>query len=177
MNNEKVGHVKATMAKALAPIMDGISAAHRHTGNGNYGMKLLGSIPGRGNSFTLPLLIEFALHARNRESLTASLVELWQRKLALELEKSYLSFEPKRNLSQGGESSQSSDSQRKVSIETLRVDWKTQLQKLDEMFEKGSKEQLSKLPKDAPLPTQYFQDSIQFYPHQGKNLSFFDVYL
>ena len=44
---EKVGHVKATMAKSLAAIMD----------NGN--ARLEGTIPRAGNAYTLPLLLDF----------------------------------------------------------------------------------------------------------------------
>ena len=47
LRGEKVGHIKATMAKSLAPIMD----------NGN--VHLEGTIPRAGNEYTLPLVLDF----------------------------------------------------------------------------------------------------------------------
>ena len=60
MIGEKVGHIKATMAKHLATVMD----AQRD-------VRLEGTIPRAGNAYTLPLVLDFYStnatdeHARN----------------------------------------------------------------------------------------------------------------
>ena len=136
LRGEKIGHIKATMAKSLAKVMD-------VTNDSRLGIKLYGTIPRKGNAYTLPLFLEFYFSGSSEQSPQAAAA------LQKTLKKDY-NFRLSREFGGNGVSA-SSVMAPKVSITTKKLDWNQQQKALDEMFDKTLSEQYKDLP-DVSIP-------------------------
>lgn len=149
LRGQKVGHVKATMAKSLAAIMD----------NGN--ARLEGTIPRAGNAYTLPLLLDF--YSNNAISDEAGAAATAANNLKAELKRrgDYI-FRLSREF--GG--SPSTSSKKTASVEVRKMDWKAQQAALDNMFDKQLLEQYKDLP-DIAMPSSLVGITLMEYQVQG----------
>lgn len=114
----KVGHIKATAAVALAPIMDTLEK-----------VKMDGTIPSAGNAWTLPLKIEMFEENADDQARIDAIFRRFHHPWTLN-----------RNLNQPHLQAPV------VEVVKKTMDWKRAQQSLDDMFEKISHEQLTNLP-------------------------------
>eukprot|EP00956_Cyclotella_meneghiniana_P025829 scaffold54682_cov69-Cyclotella_meneghiniana.AAC.9 len=131
LRREKVGHIKATMAKMLAPLMDA---------SARLGVLVEGTIPRNGNAYNLPLQLEFYSTNEGRAQAAAFAVQQV-------LKKDY-SF----RLSTEFETTSNKASSRPatVNVTTRKLDWNAQQAELDKMFDKSLELQYKDLP-DIPM--------------------------
>ena len=131
MIGEKVGHIKATMAKHLATVMD----AQRD-------IRLEGTIPRSGNAYTLPLVLDFySTNATDEQA----------RNVAANLQ-SRLRGDHHFRLAQQYRAASSSAAKAKSAAPTVvkkKLDWNSQQKALDDMFDNTLKEQYKNLPNVA----------------------------
>ena len=144
LRGEKIGHVKATMAKLLAPIMD-----RRQ----RLGLSFYGLIPRKGNAYTLPLFLEIYFTGRQEQEQeqdqeqTQQAVEVVQKAL-----KRDYSFQLSREFGGEGVSASSmsvvanGDEAPKSKVTRKKLDWNQQQKALDDMFDKTLSEQYKDLP-------------------------------
>jgi len=130
----KVGHIKKTVAKALAPVMDRLMP----------GIQVDATIPRHGTHWELPITLEFFgasaadleavndIFQRNRQH--------WERNRELMATTTTTSSE-----------SSSTKKEPAVQVQAKKMDWQSAQQNLDAMFEKVSQEQLKNLPQ-IPAP-------------------------
>jgi len=152
MHGEKVGHIKATSATKLAPIMD---RAERLL------VRIEGTIPRKGSAYNLPLLLEFYSMAA-----TPELIE----KLEKMLQKS-LQYQSNFHLSRecsGNGGSLATESQEKLppTVVKRKLDWNKQQQALDEMFDKQLEDQYKDLP-NVNMPSCFKNIELFEYQVQG----------
>jgi hypothetical protein len=121
MHNEKVGHIKATMAKNLAPIMDNAQGLR---------VRLDGVIPRSGNAYTLPVSIEFYSIAATPDLAREGAIAL--RKV---LKRDY-QFNLAREFRSKGVSANEVAQSLKPTVVHKKLDWNAQQKALDEMFDK-----------------------------------------
>ena len=133
MHGDKVGHIKATSAKHLAPIMDNATRLH---------VRIEGTIPRKGGAYGLPLSIEYYSTAPTPE-LTEKVAKTLQKSLRYES-----NFSLSRELGgNGGPAAQSPAAQTStLNVVSKKLDWNKQQQALDEMFDKHLEEQYNDLP-------------------------------
>lgn len=124
----KVGHIKKTTASALSPLMD----RHPH-------ITIDGTIPYKGNAYTLPLNVEFY----GRSQTDINLVDDIMRRFRHHWQKNKAFGQPP----QPKESSPTS-----VVTTSKALDWRSAQQQLDKMFEKLTDEQLKNLP-EVEIPS------------------------
>jgi SWI/SNF-related matrix-associated actin-dependent regulator of chromatin subfamily A3 len=128
VSGKKVGHIKATTAAALSPLMD----RYPH-------ITIDGTIPYKGTAYTLPLHVEFFGQSETDANLVDDILrrqrQIWSKnnKKSPPTEASPTSVVP--------------------TTTTKTLDWRSAEQQLDEMFEKLTGEQLKNLPKFAIPPT------------------------
>ena len=131
MIGEKVGHIKATMAKHLATVMD----AQRD-------VRLEGTIPRAGNAYTLPLVLDFY---------STNATDEHARNVAATLQ-SRLRGDHHFRLAQQYRAASSSAAKSKSAAPTVvkkKLDWNSQQKALDDMFDNTLKEQYTNLPNVA----------------------------
>ncbi len=143
-----MGHIKATMAKSLAAIMD----------NGN--ARLEGTIPRAGNAYTLPLVLDFySNNAISGESAGAAAENL---RTELRRRGDY-------QFSLSSEFRGTPKSAKKsATVEVVRkkMDWNHQQKTLDEMFDKQLKELYKDLP-DIAMPNCLVGITLMQYQVKG----------
>lgn len=127
MAGAKVGHIKATVAVALAQVMDALPR-----------VKIDGTIPSRGNEYTLPLMIELFGESAADQASVDTIFRRHRQK-----------WSPNRALIQPDLPPAAPTA--KIEVAARTTDWQTAQQGLDDMFEKISKEQLANLP-DISMP-------------------------
>lgn len=149
---EKVGHIKATMAKSLASIMD----------NGN--ARLEGTIPRAGNAYTLPLVLDFySNNAISGEAGTGAAAAAENLRAELRRRGDY-----QFNLSsEFAGTPKSAKKSAKVEVVRKKMDWNHQQKALDEMFDKQLKELYKDLP-DIAMPNCLV--GITLMPYQVKGI-------
>jgi SWI/SNF-related matrix-associated actin-dependent regulator of chromatin subfamily A3 len=128
MKGIKVGHIKATVAVALAPVMDTLKQ-----------VKIDGTIPYAGNAYTLPLNIEMYGESADDQARVDAMFKRYR----------LYGWNPNRALIQPPDNKPLTAAA--VEVVKTTIDWKTTQQNLDDMFEKISKEQLEHLPA-IPMP-------------------------
>jgi SWI/SNF-related matrix-associated actin-dependent regulator of chromatin subfamily A3 len=151
LRGQKVGHIKATMAKALAAIMD----------NGN--ARLEGTIPRAGNAYTLPLLLDFYSNNAISDEEGAAATAANNLKAELKRRGDYI-FRLSREF--GGSPPSSSKKTASVEVVRQKMDWKTQQAALDNMFDKQLLEQYKDLP-DIAMPSSLVGITLMEYQVQG----------
>jgi SWI/SNF-related matrix-associated actin-dependent regulator of chromatin subfamily A3 len=137
----KVGHIKATVAVALAPVMDTLKQ-----------VKVDGTIPKTGNAYVLPIKIEMFGESADDQARIAAIFRRYHHSWTLN-----------RNLNDDESSDQAPVA---VKVETKTMDWKTAQQSLDDMFEKISKEQMMNLP-DLSFPAAL---TAKLFDHQKQGI-------
>lgn len=128
MHGDKVGHIKATSAKYLAPIIDNATRLH---------VRIEGTIPRKGGAYGLPLSLEYYSTALTPE-LTEAVAKTLQKSLRYES-----NFSLSREL--GGNERPAAE-RRTPTVVSKKLDWNKQQQALDEMFDKHLSEQYNDLP-------------------------------
>jgi SWI/SNF-related matrix-associated actin-dependent regulator of chromatin subfamily A3 len=160
MRGEKVGHIKKEQARILAPIMDN---ADRD------GLKMEGIIPSSGNTFQLPLSLEFYA--------VAPADQIQERAAAL-IQSLNGAFHGTYNFRIHCQLPGSAENSRETvapKVETKKLDWQAHAQELDDIFEKQSKEQLLNLPDIAIPPAlttdllDYQRDGVRWLVKQESN--------
>jgi SWI/SNF-related matrix-associated actin-dependent regulator of chromatin subfamily A3 len=117
---DKVGHIKATIAAMLSPVMD----RYPH-------ITIDGTIPYKGTAYTLPLHVEFfGQNEADADMVGNILGRTWT--------KSKTFSNPSEPTTEVSPTS--------VKTTTKTLDWRSAEQQLDEMFEKLTGEQLQNLP-------------------------------
>ena len=157
MQGEKVGHIKATQAKIMAPFLDEAD---------NLGTIVVNAvIPRGGNAYTIPCGVEFLA--------CGTAAELPQRALELAQQlkkvfKSKLSFRSHIKLP----NSKAKKATTAPMVETQAMEWTKQAQQLDEMFDQQVAKQLQNLPL-VEVPSMlctnlldYQQDGLKWLVHQ-----------
>jgi SWI/SNF-related matrix-associated actin-dependent regulator of chromatin subfamily A3 len=135
MQGQQVGHIKRETAAILSPLM------HR-----NPEIKVDATIPwATFNSYTIPIQIDFYGPDPNQADSIMNLFESFRKAKAKKKKAA-----PKRDTTTAAANSQ-------VTVQTKKLDWKSQQQQLDDMFHKQSKQQLENLP-DLEMPPQLTQD-------------------
>jgi len=153
LRGNKVGHLKGTSARFLAPVLD----AHPH-------LKVEGSICGRGNKFTLPLLLEYYAVAP-----VADLAQTSTR-LSGALAKALRMDHHFRLLSDVGGRTTSGGSATEVPapvVSTRKLDWNQQQKALDEMFDAQLENQYKELP-NVEMPAVF--RGVDLFDHQIKGI-------
>jgi SWI/SNF-related matrix-associated actin-dependent regulator of chromatin subfamily A3 len=154
LRGEKIGHIKATMAKFLSPVMDKSDRLQA---------KIYGAIPRKGNAYTLPLLVEFYFTGRPEMSqqTAAVLQKAFKRDYSFQLSRAF-----------GGDgvsaSSVLASQTPKSKVTTKKLDWNQQQKALDEMFDKTLSEQYKDLP-DVSMPTSCLK-GITLFEHQVQGI-------
>jgi SWI/SNF-related matrix-associated actin-dependent regulator of chromatin subfamily A3 len=156
LEGEKVGHIKATEAKVLARWMD---RSERQS------FSVEGTIPYGGNAYTMPVKIEFIMHAPQEKMAHRA------RRLNMQLKKDFarqFSFQSYLTDSDQNHAAAAEGPE----VESKRMDWTRQAAELDELFEKQSSQQLCNLPA-IPIPTElkttlldYQQDGLRWLVQQ-----------
>ncbi|KAL7498338.1 hypothetical protein ACHAWT_009386 [Skeletonema menzelii] len=147
---EKVGHIKATMAKSLAAIMD----------NGN--ARLEGTIPRKGNTYNLPLVLDF--YSNNAISGEAGAAAAAAENLRAELRRrGDYNFGLSSELGGPPKSAKKSAT---VEVVRKKMDWNHQQAALDKMFDKQLKDQYKDLP-DITMPNCLVGITLMPYQVQG----------
>mmetsp|Transcript_45123 Transcript_45123/g.94645 ORF Transcript_45123/g.94645 Transcript_45123/m.94645 type:complete len:876 (+) Transcript_45123:187-2814(+) len=150
LRGEKVGHIKATMAMHLAPIMDRSS---------QLGLRFDGTIPRKGNAYTLPLVLDFYSTNPSDEQARTTALNL-QRHLRSDYQ---FRLTPEFSASTSTKSAVPTPS---VSVVKRKLDWNAQQAALDKMFDKHLKEQTKNLPKIA-MPSCLVGITLMDYQIQG----------
>jgi len=151
LGGEKVGHVKGTMAKSLASIMD----------NGN--ARLEGTIPRAGNAYTLPLILDF--YSNNAISGAAGAAAAAAENLKAELRRrGDYQFRVSSEFSPTPKSAKKSAT---VEVVRKKMDWNSQQAALDKMFDKQLEELYKDLP-DIAMPSCLV--GITLMPYQVKGI-------
>ena len=154
MHGDKVGHIKATSAKKLSPIMDNAE---------RFRVRIEGTIPRHGSAYSLPLLLEFYSMSPLPE-LTNKLAKLLQKNLRYEAMFN-LSRESQSRV--GGNSVSAAESQElPLTVVTKRLDWNKQQQALDKMFDKELEAQYKDLP-NVNMPSCFKGITLFDYQIQG----------
>jgi len=153
LRGEKVGHIKGTQARFLAPVMDDMSSSN----GSKFGVKKMdGSIPRRAGAYTMPLTLEVYGSAVDYHSKSNELVSFFGRCYDISNVR----------LAENSSSLLGSASLPNIKSRTLNVkDWKSQAE-LDAMYDQ-QKEQLSKL-HAVPTPAQI---TTKLMPHQERGLA------
>jgi SWI/SNF-related matrix-associated actin-dependent regulator of chromatin subfamily A3 len=161
MHHQKVGHVKREQAMTLAPLMDHHQPHH---------LVLDGTIPYPGNDYTMPLQVDLywkataapeLLHVDDVTAIT-QMMELLQRR-------PLVYFQAHSTMAGMVNRSTSSSSSRLIAppppppmiVQKKALDWTTQQQELDDMFDQQLREQLSCLP-EIPMPSQLVNVDMLF---------------
>jgi len=150
LRGEKVGHVKGTMAKILAPVMDMSS---------HLGVRFDATIPRSGNAYTLPLVLDFYSTNPSEEQARTTAQNL----------KSQLRGDYQFRLTpefSGAASPKSSKPTPSVTVVKKKLDWNSQQAALDSMFDKHLKEQYKDLP-DIAMPSCLTGITLMDYQIQG----------
>ena len=156
MRGEKVGHIKATMAKHLAAVMDS-----------HPGVRIEGTIPRGGNSFNLPLLLEFYIADATEERARMEAINISSKLRgdnSFQLTPEYGGIGD----TAAAKSSSSSKSIPVVNVMTKKLDWGAQQAALDKMFDVALKEQYTNLP-NISMPT-CLSDNITLFDYQIKGV-------
>ncbi|KAL9184392.1 hypothetical protein ACHAXT_002478 [Thalassiosira profunda] len=148
LHGQKVGHIKATMAKHLAPVMDDSS---------RLGVRLEGTIPRRGSAYNLPLVLDFYSTDPSEETARTT-----AQTLQSTLRSDY-HFRLTEDFAPAGKSSSPAPA---VSVVKKKLDWNAQQAALDEMFDKHLKEQYADLP-DIDMPSCLQGITLLDYQIQG----------
>lgn len=142
MEGEKVGHIKATMASMLAPILDGSE---------RLSIRIDGHIPRTGNLYSYPIFLQFYCTACNVNHLE----EVEQIALNLKtLMKGDYRFHIAREFLGGGVTSNEVASM-SVAVPTVsrtKLNWQQQEEALNKMFDRQLDDQYKDLP-DVSMPT------------------------
>lgn len=154
--HRKVGHVKATVARALAPVLDQLTTAVNSNsnnsstntdGNASARIKVDGTIPRRGNEYTQPLQLEFfgrdAADLDRIEAVFRRHRQVWRQNPAL--------VRRSNSNNNNNKSSNSAAAAAPVQTASKTLDWKAAQRQLDDVFDKASREQLAHLP-DVAVP-------------------------
>ena len=149
MHGQKVGHVNKEAAAKLAPLLD----------NSRLPLTCEASIPGRGDQWKLPLLVEFY-------SVAPSEAESHR---AADYVSSAIHNKFRGHNFQWAYPFLKSSNGSKVKGDTLKVhskviSWETQAQDLDAMFEKQCQDQIKNLP-SLPKPPQ-LRSHVHLFSHQ-----------
>ncbi|KAL7426073.1 hypothetical protein ACHAXH_000525, partial [Discostella pseudostelligera] len=128
LHGEKVGHIKATMAKHLATVMDRQRV-----------IRIQGTIPREGNEYTLPLALDFYSIMSTDDQARISAQNLNN---AL---KGDYNFHLRPEFSASA-SSKALAPAPTVSVVTKKLDWNAQQVALDELFDVALKKQYENLP-------------------------------
>lgn len=150
LRGEKVGHIKATMAKSLAPIMD----------NGN--VHLEGTIPRAGNEYTLPLVLDFFSNNAIPEKAGAAAIAAANLKAELK-RRGDNNFRLARDFVPVSSKSSKTTT---VNVVRQKMDWRSQQAALDKMFDKQVAEQYKDLP-DIAMPSCLVGITLMEYQVQG----------
>ncbi|KAL7547677.1 hypothetical protein ACHAWF_010962 [Thalassiosira exigua] len=148
LRGEKVGHIKGTSARHLAPVMDG---------RARLGVRLEGTIPRRGNAYTLPVVLDFYSTSPTEEGARTA-----AQKLRSELRGDY-QFRLGTEFSAPAVSPTSAPA---VTVVRKKLDWNAQQSALDSMFDKQLKEQYKNLP-DIAMPDCLTGITLMDYQVQG----------
>jgi SNF2 family DNA or RNA helicase len=151
MHNEKVGHIKATMAKNLAPIMDDARGLR---------VRLDGVIPRSGNAYTLPISIEFYSIASTPDLARKAAIVLGNK-----MKRDY-QFHLAREFGGDGVSENQVAQSSKPIVVHKKLDWNAQQKALDEMFDKQLEDQYKNLP-DILMPACLTNITLFDYQIQG----------
>ena len=158
LRGEKIGHVKGTTARCLAPLMD----ASESLG----GLEFYGSIPRGGNGFTLPLTLEVYLRGESRDR--APSVARTVAKALRNAPHSVRPFRPSSEFGGGGRGQPSPTSVAAVVTHNTKLDWNRQQKALDEMFDRALSEQYRDLPEDLAVPC--LRRDVRLFDHQVKGI-------
>jgi SWI/SNF-related matrix-associated actin-dependent regulator of chromatin subfamily A3 len=143
IRNEKVGHIKATTAIFLAPVMDRFISMRDTTMNMDGTISLHG-----GNPFTLPLLLDF--HSQSKTDFISDFAQIH------DVLQSCNTWNPSKallSLLRGNEDVlEVSANQNDVVVTNQTLDWKSAQQNLDLLFDQLLQDQLKDLP-DVPMPS------------------------
>eukprot|EP00592_Proboscia_alata_P008112 CAMPEP_0194360760 /NCGR_PEP_ID=MMETSP0174-20130528/8167_1 /TAXON_ID=216777 /ORGANISM="Proboscia alata, Strain PI-D3" /LENGTH=951 /DNA_ID=CAMNT_0039132471 /DNA_START=193 /DNA_END=3048 /DNA_ORIENTATION=- len=153
MNSEKVGHIKREQAAIIAGLMD----------NANLHLNIEGTIPSSGNAYTMPVRVDFY------EVLSSMMISSVQCDMTKVLNNAFhkrygfrLSSASGRRFSTADANTSSSNSS--IVMETTIMNWQTQQEQLDKMFDKQVSEKLKDLP---PLPKKLpFSPNLVLYDYQ-----------
>lgn len=154
LQGEKIGHIKATMARSLSQVMDNYHLHH---------VKLYGRIPRKGNAYTLPLFVEFyhtgvPEHAPNiAQSIHSILKHDYCFRLSREFGGTAMSFSHEitpNNVKVAAT----------VSVTRSKLDWNQQQKELDDMFDKTLQDQYKNLPNIPMSPC--FKKHTSLLEHQ-----------
>lgn len=179
MQNEKIGHIKATMARGLSSIMDG----NINVGGGDGGrvrVRIEGTIPRKGNFYTLPVFLEFYASADTAASNTEQ-----AQQIAMAV-KETLKYDYHFRLSTqfGGDGMSLYQMNNRYNnrippaaigaaeaapptVTTKKLDWTAQQEALDKMFDKQLEEQYKDLPDvDMELLTNNCLRNITLFEYQ-----------
>jgi len=135
MTGEKVGHIKRAVAAALAPVVDALSS-----------IKIDGTIPSRGSSYTMPCMIDIYGKDASDQVQVQGLLKRHRQRWDMV------------NLGTGKAAASV------VEVSKKAMDWKASQKNLDDMFEQLSKDQLAHLPQiDMPstLTQTLFDHQVQ----------------
>jgi SWI/SNF-related matrix-associated actin-dependent regulator of chromatin subfamily A3 len=151
MHGVKVGHVKKQQAAVIAPIID--SPLFKD-------LKLEGTIPGQGNQWEIPVEISFysVTHDKNAEQREA-IADALASKLKTAFKNQYL------QMLRGGTPPKADvkHKQQPVVVERKILNWQTEQQQLDDMFDKQTQLQLAGLPQ-IEMPSQFH--NVTLFDHQ-----------
>mmetsp|Transcript_5440 Transcript_5440/g.11830 ORF Transcript_5440/g.11830 Transcript_5440/m.11830 type:complete len:878 (+) Transcript_5440:183-2816(+) len=150
LRGEKVGHIKATMARNLSPLIDR---------SRQLGVRLEGTIPRSGNAFTLPLILDFYSTNPSEEQARTS-----AQNLLSQLRGDYqFRLTPEFDAAVSTKSSWPAPS---VAVVKKKLDWNAQQAALDSMFDKHLKEQYKNLP-NVSMPNCLTGITLMDYQIQG----------
>jgi translation elongation factor EF-Tu-like GTPase len=142
MTNQKVGHVKKEIAKALAQVMDSLGD-----------VKIDGTIPYAGNAYTLPCLTE--VYGKDSAD---------QKQVDTILKRHGMRWKMNNQVNHDVATMDSTNTA--VEVTKKSMDWQSSQKNLDDMFEQISKDQLANLP-DIAMPSVLTAETLFDHQVQG----------
>lgn len=139
MSGDKVGHIKATMASTLAPILDN---------SGRLQVRVDGTIPRAGNAYTLPIFLEFFCTAPNITQEQVKPIAVAFKKLM----KRDNRFRIAREFGGDGVTASEMANISGPSVSRKKMNWQQQEEALNKMFDKQLEDQYKNLP-DVSMPS------------------------
>jgi SWI/SNF-related matrix-associated actin-dependent regulator of chromatin subfamily A3 len=150
LRGEKVGHIKREQAALIAKLMDNVSLR----------LQLEAIIPRSGTPYTLPVKLEF--YAVCPATATSQFTQVLASKLKGAFRRQY-NFQ----LAPGTTAADDTDTaSANPVVQNKTLNWQTQAQELDEMFDKQTAEQLQNLP-EMEMPFQFHNVTLFEYQEKG----------
>jgi hypothetical protein len=138
--NEKVGHIKATIAKTLSPIIDKCINATNST------IYMDGTISSYGNEYSLPVTVDFWSKTLTGLSDFERINDVFQSQRQ--------SWNPNRTFAEAFSKKSNNRNHQESAVQVVhkKINWQTAQTNLDEMFDQLVQDQLLNLPR-IEMPT------------------------